>query len=72
MEQSIETERRAIVQEVRESDLGSSGRDVIPIHPQPTQDPLDPLSWTVWRKHTILGIVMFMYELNRVRRVTLR
>ena len=29
-------------------------------HPQPTADPLDPLNWTSWRKHTILAIVMYL------------
>ena len=30
----------------------------LPLHPQPTSDPLDPLNWSKWRKHGILGIVM--------------
>ena len=33
----------------------------IKIHPQPTADPLDPLNWSLLKKHTILGIVMFNY-----------
>ena len=28
------------------------------LHPQPTSDPLDPLLWTSFRKHSILAIVM--------------
>lgn len=28
------------------------------VHPQPTADPLDPLNWSKWKKHAILGIVM--------------
>ncbi|RAK99529.1 putative MFS transporter [Aspergillus ibericus CBS 121593] len=33
------------------------------VHPTPTSDPLDPLNWSQWRKHTVLGIVMFKYFL---------
>ncbi|KAL2416781.1 hypothetical protein ABEF95_002361 [Exophiala dermatitidis] len=36
-------------------------RDGFRIHPQPTSDPLDPLNWTSFQKHTILAIVMFKY-----------
>jgi len=36
-------------------------RDGVKLHPQPTADPLDPLNWTSFRKHTILAIVMFKY-----------
>ena len=35
-------------------------KDGIRLHPQPTADPLDPLNWSSWRKHSILGIVMWM------------
>lgn len=35
-------------------------KDGIPLHPQPTNDPLDPLNWNEWRKHTMLVIVMWM------------
>lgn len=28
------------------------------LHPQPTNDPLDPLNWSKTRKHSILAIVM--------------
>lgn len=28
------------------------------VHPQPTSDPLDPLNWSPWRKHSILAFVM--------------
>ncbi|KAI9751275.1 MAG: hypothetical protein M4579_006128 [Chaenotheca gracillima] len=38
-------------------------KDGVRLHPQPTSDPLDPLNWTLWRKHIILGIVMWMYFL---------
>lgn len=36
-------------------------RDGFRLHPQPTADPLDPLNWSTFQKHTILGIVMFLY-----------
>lgn len=29
-------------------------------YPQPTADPLDPLNWSRLKKHTILGIVMYL------------
>lgn len=38
-------------------------RDGIQVHPQPTSDSLDPLNWTSWRKHSILGIICFKYWL---------
>ena len=31
----------------------------IRLHPQPTTDPLDPLNWSSFKKHAILGVVMF-------------
>lgn len=31
------------------------------IFPKTTADPLDPLNWSGFRKHTILGIVMLKY-----------
>lgn len=36
-------------------------RDGVRLHPQPTTDPLDPLNWSSFQKHTILAIVMFLY-----------
>ena len=36
-------------------------RDGIRLHPQPTTDPLDPLNWSSFQKHSILGIVMYLY-----------
>lgn len=30
----------------------------MPLQPQPTSDPLDPLNWTNFRKHSALVIVM--------------
>ena len=32
----------------------------VKLHPQPTSDPLDPLNWTSFRKHSVLGIVMYL------------
>ena len=40
-------------------DVGVS-KDGLKLHPQPTADPLDPLNWTSWRKHTILAVVMYL------------
>lgn len=40
----------------------TTNRDGAGQHPQPTTDPLDPLNWSSFRKHTILGIVMLKYE----------
>ncbi|EXJ94156.1 hypothetical protein A1O1_02549 [Capronia coronata CBS 617.96] len=36
-------------------------RDGVRLHPQPTSDPLDPLNWSSFQKHTILAVVMFKY-----------
>lgn len=36
-------------------------RDGIRVHPQPTADPLDPLNWSSFQKHSILAIVMYKY-----------
>lgn len=35
-------------------------KDGVRLHPQPTADPLDPLNWSSFRKHTILAIVMYL------------
>ena len=47
---------------VYESDVVESivMKDGLPLHPQPTSDPLDPLNWSRWRKVSILAIVMWM------------
>lgn len=37
-------------------------KDGFRLHPQPTSDPLDPLNWSSFQKHTILGIVMYLYD----------
>lgn len=66
MEQPTQTERRTVQHDLSESDLEGSSTDGILSHPQPTQDVLDPLNWTTWNKHCILGIVMFKYALESV------
>ena len=66
MEQPTDIERRAIQQELSESDLESSSTNRITRHPQPTQDLLDPLNWATWNKNCILAIVMFKYVLESV------
>ncbi|KAJ9501368.1 hypothetical protein H2202_003162 [Exophiala xenobiotica] len=38
-------------------------RDGIRVHPQPTADPLDPLNWSSFQKHSILAIIMLKYFL---------
>lgn len=38
-------------------------KDGVRMHPQPTSDPLDPLNWSSFKKHSILGIVMFKYDI---------
>ena len=36
--------------------------DITEIHPKPVpNDPLDPLNWSKFQKHTILAIVMALY-----------
>lgn len=35
-------------------------KDGVKVQPQPTADPLDPLNWPSFKKHTILGIVMYL------------
>lgn len=38
-------------------------RDGIAVFPKPTSDPLDPLNWTSFRKHSILAIACLKYFL---------
>ncbi|KAL8765451.1 MAG: hypothetical protein Q9209_007478 [Squamulea sp. 1 TL-2023] len=42
------------------SDIGIF-KEGLRVFPEPTTDPLDPLNWPRWRKHTILAIVMYLY-----------
>ena len=37
---------------------GAVTKDGLRVHPQPTTDPLDPLNWSPWRKHSMLAFVM--------------
>jgi hypothetical protein len=34
-----------------------------PLHPTPTDDPMDPLNWSAWRKNICIAIVMLSYFL---------
>ena len=48
-----------------DAELGHSSevgifKEGVKVHPEPTADPLDPLNWPRWRKHTILAIVMYL------------
>jgi hypothetical protein len=35
-----------------------AGHRILVLHPQPVDDPLDPLNWSFFQKHGILAIVM--------------
>ena len=60
LEGSLPTERSLVAHEAKSSyGTGISTGNVL-VHPQATTDPLDPLNWTSLRKHTILGIVMWL------------
>lgn len=52
------SERRRL--EAAETAEAAVVKDGVRLYPQPTSDPLDPLNWSVWRKHLILGMVMWM------------
>jgi hypothetical protein len=54
------TERSVVAQEVKASYGTAITKENVPVHPQATTDPLDPLNWTSLKKHTILGIVMWL------------
>ena len=53
--------RVSMVTDVEEACAPILSRARVKLHPQPTDDPLDPLNWTSFRKHSILIIVMWMY-----------
>lgn len=66
-----EAERAAETSERSDLEKYDSGTDAGPLgvvvvkdstilYPQPTADPLDPLNWSRLKKHTILGIVMYL------------
>ena len=44
-------------------------KDGFRLHPQPTSDPLDPLNWSSFQKHSILAIVMFKSVSLRQREI---
>ena len=62
VEKTVAIERGLVALEVRNSYVTNSSiekeKDRENAHPQPTTDPLDPLNWTMFKKHTILAIVM--------------
>jgi hypothetical protein len=60
VEDFVPNERRLVAQEVRNSYCTNSSKDGKEVYPQATTDPLDPLNWTAFKKHTILGIVMWL------------
>lgn len=41
-----------------DTEAGAITKDGLKLHPQPTGDLLDPLNWSLCRKHIILAIVM--------------
>lgn len=56
-----ETEKAGFDAELgQSSDIGIFKDGLKVQHPEPTADPLDPLNWSRWRKHTILAIVMYL------------
>lgn len=60
-------EKAALGSDISQTEEICVSKDGMRVHPQPTADPLDPLNWSSLKKHTILGIVMYMsvYQLNR-------
>jgi len=65
---SIKEKEESIQRDMSETSSQISGSTVVQQLPQTTQNPLDPLNWTKWNKHRILGIVMFKYVLESFRR----
>ena len=73
---SSEFEKGVQVQLQGKTPLNDPQSDDPQVFPKPTADPLDPLNWSSFRKHTILGIVMFKYvnlnnEWNRSKHIKL-
>ena len=68
IESIVEADKSPITPYDEKSHLDEDGlertvtKDDIKLHPQPTTDPLDPLNWSWFQKHSILGIVMFKYN----------
>jgi hypothetical protein len=65
-------EQEALKEKVEDSTVASTPptienlvtKDGFKLHPQPTSDPLDPLNWSSFQKHSILAVVMFKYVLD--------
>lgn len=55
-----ETEKAGLGAELGQSSEIGIFKEGLKVHPEPTADPLDPLNWPRWRKHTILAIVMYL------------
>jgi hypothetical protein len=56
----VPNERSLVAQEVRISYYTDSSKETVQAYPEATTDPLDPSNWTSFKKHTILGIVMWL------------
>ncbi|KAL8687747.1 MAG: hypothetical protein Q9218_006171 [Villophora microphyllina] len=54
-------EKAFVTPEPGQLDEVGVSKDGMRLHPQPTADPLDPLNWSGFKKHTILAIVMYLY-----------
>ncbi|KAL8984741.1 MAG: hypothetical protein Q9177_004618 [Variospora cf. flavescens] len=54
-------EKAALGSDISQTEEICVSKDGMRVHPQPTADPMDPLNWSSLKKHTILGIVMYMY-----------
>ncbi|KAI4244775.1 MAG: hypothetical protein LQ352_006719 [Teloschistes flavicans] len=53
-------EKAFVAPEPSHIDGAGISKDGMRVHPQPTADPLDPLNWSSFKKHTILAIVMYL------------
>lgn len=54
----VDNEKGNVVPHVEHHHIVS--KDGVVLHPQPTADALDPLNWSLYKRHTILAIVMFL------------
>ena len=61
-------DEKAEVRDEKAQDITEKGETIgsewshegLELHPKPTSDPLDPLNWSSFKKHSILAIVMWM------------
>ena len=61
LERAARASKRLSIRYDSERPLEQVSTDVATLlHPEPTKDPRDPLNWSVWRKNSILAIVMWM------------